>query len=76
LHVEFRDPAGRIVSHYSQNVLAPDGRITLQIPLALNESPGTWSAQVCDVLTGTTTDRPFQVIAPKAQPVDGGGAGL
>ncbi len=63
-HVELRDPAGRTVPHYSQNVLAPAGRCALQIPLALNEAPGAWSVRVCDVLTGTTTDRPFQVIAP------------
>jgi hypothetical protein len=63
-HVELRDPASRIVSHYSQNVLAPAGRTTLRTPLALNESSGAWSAQVCDVLTGTTTDKPIQVIGP------------
>ncbi len=64
LHVEFRDPAGRILPHYRQNVLAPAGRTTLQIPLALNDAPGAWSIQVCDVLTGTTTDRSVRVTAP------------
>lgn len=63
-HVELRDPSGRIVSHYSQNVLAAAGRTALRIPLAMNELIGAWSVRVCDVLTGTTAERPFQVLGP------------
>jgi len=69
-HVELRDPAGRTVPHYSQNVLAPAGHSTLRIPLAVNEVPGAWSVRLCDVLTGTTTDRPFQVIAGEPRSVN------
>lgn len=63
-HVELRDPTGRTMPHYSQNVLAPAGRSTLRIPLALNEAPGAWSVLVCDVLTGTMAKRQFQVVVP------------
>lgn len=68
-HVELRDPSGRTVAHYTQNVLAPAGRSTLRIPLALNEALGVWSVRVCDVLTGTTRDSPFQVIAGEPRSV-------
>ena len=61
LHVELRDPDGRTVAHYVKNVLARAGRIALRIPLAVNETAGTWTVQACDVLTGATAERPFQV---------------
>jgi len=64
LHVELRDPSGRTVSHYSQNVLAPAGLTALRIPLAVNEATGAWSVRVCDVLTGTAKEIQFQVIVP------------
>jgi hypothetical protein len=60
-HVELFDPAGQAVWHYTQNVLAPAGNCQLRIPLAINEAPGAWSTRVCDVLTGTVTERRFQV---------------
>ncbi|NLF68383.1 MAG: hypothetical protein GX575_04930 [Candidatus Anammoximicrobium sp.] len=63
-HVELCDAAGRTVPHYAQNVLAPAGRSTLQIPLALNEVPGAWTIRLGDMLTGSTAERPLQVDAP------------
>ncbi|MGI6414993.1 MAG: beta-galactosidase [Thermoguttaceae bacterium] len=61
LHVELRSPSGRTIAHYAKNVLARAGRITLRIPLAVNEMAGTWTVQACDVLTGATAERQFQV---------------
>lgn len=61
IHVELRDPAGKLVPHYTQSVLARAGQAALRIPLALNEATGVWSSRACDVLTGTAAERKFEV---------------
>ncbi len=52
LHVDMTDPDGKSAWHYSRNELAPAGKLTLAVSLALNEQPGTWTVRVRDVLTG------------------------
>lgn len=37
---------------YSRNVVAQGGRLEFEIPLALNDPPGTWRVEVRDVATG------------------------
>jgi hypothetical protein len=41
---------------YSQNALARGGRLTLQVPLALNDPVGRWQVTVRDVATGQTAE--------------------
>jgi hypothetical protein len=53
-HVEVMDPAGKIVPHYSGNILAPSGRCDKLLPLAVNDAPGRWVIRVKDVLSGQT----------------------
>ena len=53
LHLDLIDPAGKSARHYARNELAPSGKLSCIVPLALNERPGTWTVRVCDVLTGT-----------------------
>ena len=61
-HVEMVSPQGQPAWHYIHNALAPAGRLSLTIPLALNEEPGQWSVRVRDVLTGATTEARFTVV--------------
>lgn len=51
-HVEMTNPAGELQHPYSGNVVAPGGRASKQIPLALNDPTGTWRIRVQDVLSG------------------------
>ncbi len=52
LHVEVLDPARKTVAHYSGNLLAPSGRALKILPLATNDSPGSWTVRVKDLLSG------------------------
>jgi hypothetical protein len=52
LHVDILDPAGKIVPHYSGNLLAPNGQAVKLLPLAYNDTPGKWEIRVKDLLSG------------------------
>jgi hypothetical protein len=54
-HVEFTSPQGEKCPWYSRNILAPGGAAEMQIPFALSDPAGVWTAQVTDVATGAKT---------------------
>ena len=62
LHVEAMNPAGKVVSYYSGNVLVPQGSASVRLPLALNDTPGTWRVRATDILNGSVTTRELQVL--------------
>jgi Beta-galactosidase len=51
-HLGVVDPAGRVVPHYSGNILARQGRATALLPLAVNDKVGRWEIRVRDILSG------------------------
>ena len=53
VHVALTDPDGQPLYHYAQVLDCPDGRCETYIPLARNDTPGTYTVNVRDVLTGT-----------------------
>lgn len=57
--VEVFDTQGEHISILGYNQEAPEGRATVEIPLAFNSSPGTWTLRVRDVATGFEKDVPF-----------------
>ena len=60
-HMDVVDPAGKIVPHYSGNVLAPGGRADRLLPLALSDQVGNWTIRVKDLLTGQTQTKSIEV---------------
>ncbi len=50
--VDVTDPAGKLVPYYSGNVLAPAGRASRLLPIAVNDPAGKWQVRVRDVLSG------------------------
>jgi hypothetical protein len=50
LHLQARDPAGQIVSSYSENVVLKGGKGRWKLKLAVNDKPGTWTVMVRDAL--------------------------
>lgn len=60
-HVDVTDPSGNVVGHYSGNFFGVEGRGGIQIPFAVNDSPGKWEVKVRDVLTGKTAASTFEV---------------
>jgi len=63
VRVDVVDPAGRRVPQYSGNLLAPRGRASLTLPLALNDPPGKWTVQATDVLSGQVRSSVVNVAA-------------
>jgi hypothetical protein len=57
VHLEVRDPAGKLVRHYSGNVTIENGRAKFAIPFALSDARGTWKVTAKDVVSGLTAER-------------------
>ena len=68
LHLEVRDPAGRILEPYSANVPLRDGRGRWQLKLALNDKPGTWTITARDALGAGEVLWPIAVGKPPPPP--------
>jgi hypothetical protein len=52
LHIEVTSPQGEKCPWYSRNIPAPEGAAEVEIPFALSDPTGVWTAQVTDVATG------------------------
>ena len=64
LHMDLVEPTGEPAWHYTRNELAASGELSLNVPLAANEKPGTWTVRIRDVLTGVTGQAKISVAAP------------
>lgn len=62
--VEVIDPAGAVVPHYSDNLIAPRGRAILPLPIALNDPLGSWQIRVTDRLSGSRISARIEVVGP------------
>jgi len=60
-HIEVTDPAGKAVAHYSGNFFETEGRGGIEIPFAVNDSPGNWEVRIRDLLTGSAARRVIEV---------------
>ena len=54
VHVELTDPDDTLLPHYSRTLDCPDGDCATYIPMALNDSGGTYTVTVRDLLSGKT----------------------
>ncbi|MDD5484128.1 MAG: beta-galactosidase trimerization domain-containing protein, partial [Kiritimatiellae bacterium] len=62
-HVDLTAPDGKIVSYYSGNLAAENGRAKGVVPLALNEKPGKWKIRARDAATGLKAEGEFEIKA-------------
>lgn len=60
-HVEVLDPEGKAIFRYTGNVLARGGAAAEVLPLALNDTPGKWTVQVKDLLSGQQQQAAIEV---------------
>ena len=61
LRIEMSNPSGQIVSYYSGNMLAPEGRAGRFIPIAVSDPAGRWEVRVRDLLTGQSKTSGIEV---------------
>jgi len=59
LRVEFVNPDGDPVAHYTTTLRAVQGQATGVFNLALNDAPGEWTVRVTDVLSGAQGEAKF-----------------
>lgn len=62
--VDVLDPAGVERPHYAANLIAPRGRASLALPIALNDPPGSWQVRVTDRLSGMRVSARIEVTGP------------
>jgi hypothetical protein len=62
--VDIVDPSGAPMPHYSRNLIAPAGRATMTLPIALNDAIGQWEIRVTDRLSGATVSSRLEVGDP------------
>lgn len=63
LRVTVLGPDGKERKWYAQNVMAPEGRATMTIPLALNETAGSYTILAKDVMSGMAGQMKFTLTA-------------
>ncbi len=57
IQVEVISPSGQPIPYYSKNVDLVNGVGHLEIPFALNDSPGTWTIRATDAISGIRAER-------------------
>jgi hypothetical protein len=62
VHLEARDPAGRVVGAYSANIALRGGKARWQLKLALNDKPGIWTVTARDGLGAGEVFWPVEVV--------------
>jgi len=60
-HVGVQDPQGKNIDYYSGNLIANQGAGVKTIPFASNDTTGTWTITVQDMLSGQTETRKVDV---------------
>lgn len=61
VHIVFRDPKGSEKPCYTMNLNAPEGKVRVEIPIALNDMTGSWTMVAKDAATGKTSEASFIV---------------
>jgi hypothetical protein len=55
-NVKFISPSGKCDFHFRRNVTAPQGRATLEFPMALNDERGVWRIVAEDALSACAAE--------------------
>ncbi len=64
IHVEVRNPEGKVLNYYDKNLLLKEGNARFSVPLALNDAAGDWSVTVREPYTHEASTANFTVIKP------------
>jgi hypothetical protein len=64
IHVEVRNPEGKILNYYGRNLQLKEGTARFSVPLALNDAAGDWTVTVREPYTHETGTANFTVIKP------------
>ncbi len=62
IHVDVRNPSGKVLPYYGTNLSLTDGHARFSIALALNDQPGKWQVTVREPYTHQTCFTTFTVV--------------
>jgi Beta-galactosidase trimerisation domain/Beta-galactosidase len=62
VHVDVRNPDGKILSYYGTNLALKSGEARFSVALALNDQPGNWQVTVREPYTHQTSSATFTVV--------------
>ncbi len=61
VRVELLNPAGKVMKHYSRNLLSREANASFSFDPALNDPAGTWQLRATHIATGRTVTVSFDV---------------
>ncbi|HOL68096.1 MAG TPA: hypothetical protein PKX93_11630, partial [bacterium] len=61
INLSVLNPQGQLVPYLCKNLDSLAGKVSFQIPTALNELAGVWKLQARDVATGVSAEVSFRV---------------
>ena len=64
IHVEVRNPKGKLLNYYDKNLQLKKGMARFSVPLALNDMTGDWSVTVREPYAHETSTAKFTVVRP------------
>ncbi|HET9179048.1 MAG TPA: beta-galactosidase trimerization domain-containing protein [Terriglobia bacterium] len=62
VHVDVRNPDGKVLSYYGRNLSLEDGEARFSVALALDDRPGEWQVTVRGPYAHQTSSASFQVV--------------
>jgi Beta-galactosidase trimerisation domain/Beta-galactosidase len=62
VHVDVRNPDGKVLSYYGRNFALKDGEAQFSVALALSDQPGKWQVTVREPYTHQTCSTTFTVV--------------
>lgn len=62
VHVDVRNPAGKVVFYHGRNLQLKNGLAKLSIALALNDQPGQWQVTLREPYTHQACSATFRVV--------------
>lgn len=61
VNISVRNPQGQMLRYYGKRLKAPAGRFRGSVPLALNDTPGSWQLIATEVSSGVKAEHTFVV---------------
>ena len=62
VHIEVRNPAGKVLDYYGANLAVLNGVAEFSVPLALNDQAGAWRVTAREPFTHQTAAATFLVV--------------
>ena len=70
MRIEVRSPQGKVLRHYSSNILLRAGQAAWTVPFAVSDPAGNYTITCRDVLTGQVLPLTYTQPSQRKRPAD------